>query len=61
MSKRVASSVRIKRREGEKTGGGENPTLDDPDVVEGLDEDEKGILQVIPTEQIAGEFQIYCM
>ena len=55
---KVASSVRIKRREREKTGGGENPTLDDPDVVEGLDEDEKDILQVIPAEQITGEFQI---
>ena len=34
---KVASSVRIKRRDGEKTGGvkTENPTLDNPHVVDG--------------------------
>ena len=34
------------------TGGGENPTHDEPDVIESLDEDEKSTIQVIPTKQI---------
>ena len=55
VKEKVAASTRRHRKEREKTGGGENPTLDDPDVIDCLNDDEKEILQVIPSEQITGK------
>ena len=52
---KVASGMREKRKQRERTGGGENPALDDPDVLDTLTEEEKEILELIPPEQITGE------
>ena len=54
VKEKVAKSARLQRKERGKTGGGENPTLEDPDVLDGLNDDEKEILEVIPPEQIIG-------
>ena len=40
VKEKVTNSVRVQRKERGKTGGGENPTLDDPDVLDGLNDDE---------------------
>ncbi|XP_041455705.1 uncharacterized protein LOC121408339 [Lytechinus variegatus] len=53
VKEKVAAGTRLQGKEREKTGG-ENPTLDDPDVFDCLNDDEKEILQVIPSEQITG-------
>eukprot|EP00745_Piridium_sociabile_P035872 TRINITY_DN63290_c0_g1_i2.p1 TRINITY_DN63290_c0_g1~~TRINITY_DN63290_c0_g1_i2.p1 ORF type:complete len:137 (+),score=31.35 TRINITY_DN63290_c0_g1_i2:249-659(+) len=59
MKKTVKEKVGVRmkelKKERAKTGGGENPTLEEPDVLDSLTNDEKEILTCIPPEQILGE------
>jgi hypothetical protein len=54
VKEKVSTGIRLKKREQTRTGGGENPTMDDPDILELLTDAEKDILSVIPAEQIVG-------
>ena len=56
---KVSANIRRKKLMREKTGGGENPSVDDPDFVDTLTEEEKAIVAIIPEEQLVGTYRLH--
>ena len=56
---KVSANIRRKKHMREKTGGGENPSMDDPDFVDTLTEEEKVIVAIIPEEQLVGTYRLH--